>query len=97
MKESVIVKSGDKVLYKGRILDIPLKEEYIIQKSIDIFNDDDPCIIHQSFVIKEIVSNIIDLFKNNNSKVLNCIQFPKEFAVLNFPDLSSLTIELEVK
>ena len=34
MKEKVIIKRLDKVLYNGNILDIPIKEKKIIEKAL---------------------------------------------------------------
>lgn len=54
MNEKIIIKDYDEtVIYSGPILDMPIKEEYIIKKSIDIFDDEDPCIIHKSYAIKK--------------------------------------------
>ena len=97
MKERVIVKRGDFVLYDGNILNIPLKDKYINELSIEIFDDDDPCIIHQSYVIKELVSKLLELFKAQGKFMLHAIDFKEEFDVIDFTDISSLTFELKVK
>lgn len=94
MKEKVIVKRNSDVLFKGGILEIPIKENAIIQKSIEVFNDDDPCIIHQSYVIKELVSEILDIFRKSNSKILLGKSFVTELSFLNFDDIASISIEL---
>lgn len=97
MKEQVIVKRGEYKLFDGNILNLPLKDEYITKLSIEIFDDDDPCIIHQSYVIKEIVTSLLDLFEKQGKSILNASDFKKTFDVVDFSDLSSLTFELVVK
>lgn len=97
MKERVIVKRGDYVLYDGNILNLPLKDKYITELSIEIFDDDDPCIIHQSYVIKELVSKLLELFEEKGKAKLHAIDFKEEFDVVDFTDISSLTFELVVK
>lgn len=97
MKERVIVKRGDYLLYDGNILNIPLKDKYITELSIEIFDDDDPCIIHQSYVIKELVSKLLELFKEQDTSLIHAIDFKEEFDVIDFTDISSLTFELKVK
>lgn len=37
---------------------LPLKEEKIIEKSMELFNDPEPCIIHKSYVIKKLLLEI---------------------------------------
>lgn len=41
---------GTKLLYDGFLKDIPLKEEVILQKSVEFFDDPEPCHIHRSAV-----------------------------------------------
>ncbi len=97
MKERVIVRRGDYTLYDGNVLNLPLKDKYITELSIEIFDDDDPCIIHQSYVIKELVSKLLNLFEIQNKLKLHAIDFKEEFDVVDFSDISSLTFELVVK
>lgn len=47
---SITLSAGDSVVYKGYLKDLPLKEEIILQKSIQFFNDPEPCHIHRSAV-----------------------------------------------
>lgn len=49
-------------VYKGKLISLPFKDDVIIRKSIEFFNDDEPCIIHKSFVVRTIVLNIEDYF-----------------------------------
>ncbi len=97
MKERVVVKRGNSTLYDGNILNLPLKEEFITSLSIEIFDDDDPCIIHQSYVVKEMVSKLIELFKAQGKPLLNAIDFKDDFNVVDFTDISTLTFEIVVK
>ncbi|HEX2926451.1 MAG TPA: hypothetical protein VHP38_09390 [Ruminiclostridium sp.] len=51
---------------------LPLKEEKIIEKSIELFNDREPCIIHRSFVMKKLLLEIDDclqLFSNETGQI----------------------------
>lgn len=45
--------SSGNIILKDELKSVPLKEEYIIKKSIELFNDSEPCIIHRNFVIKK--------------------------------------------
>ena len=94
MKEKIIIKRLDEVLFQGRILNIPMKEEKIVEKSIEIFGDEDPCVIHQSFVVKELVTDLLDLFEDNDTYLLNAKDYIDQLSFLNFEDLSSVTLEL---
>lgn len=72
MKQRLIVQSTDgQVLYQGRPLDLPIKREAIIKKSIELFSDDDPCIIHKSYVIKLYVDELLEELKNSHTIILS--------------------------
>ncbi|RDY32213.1 hypothetical protein [Lachnotalea glycerini] len=64
MNQEVIIMYDNQIIYKGKIENIPIKEHIIIEQSILQFGDDDPCIIHRSYVIKKI---LIEFLKEINS------------------------------
>jgi hypothetical protein len=39
---------------------LPLKDAKVIEKSIELFNDREPCIIHRSFAMKKLLLEIDD-------------------------------------
>ena len=94
MKEKVIIKRFDNVLYEGNLLDIPIKEKEIIKKSIELFGDEDPCVVHMSFVVKELVTDLLDLFKKNNTDLLKITDHLDVLSFINFDDFSNITVEL---
>jgi hypothetical protein len=48
-------------------------------------------------VIKELVSNLLNLFKSQDKDILKAVDFLDEFDVVDFSDISTLTFELAVK
>lgn len=53
LKNEVALTLSDKtVLFKGKITLLPIIDELLIQKSIEIFGDAEPCFIHKSAVMK---------------------------------------------
>lgn len=55
----ITVTLNNQVLFRGNILDVPIKDEWIIQKSLELFADDDPCIIHKSYCIKHFADELL--------------------------------------
>lgn len=41
---------------------LPFKDEIIIEKSIELFNDREPCIIHRTYVIKKLMLEVSEYF-----------------------------------
>lgn len=95
MKQYIIISIGKKILYDGRISDIPIKEEYIIKKSVELFDDDDPCIIHQSYVIKEYVDDLLRIFKREKSNAISVSNYLETLSFLNYSELENLVISLK--
>jgi len=95
MKENIIIKKENEIIYSGPILEVPIKKDVINQKSLEVFGDDEPCIIHQSFVVKEIVIDLINLFKKDKTKVIKGDKYERQLGVLDFEDISALTVELK--
>lgn len=92
----ISIKKNNEIIFKGNILDIPIKDDFIIQKSIDVFDDDDPCIIHKSYIVKQFVD---DLFKKTNlkqKKEVNLAAYKGQLDYLDF-DLEDMFIYLEGK
>ena len=82
-------------MYQGRISDIPIKEDCIIQKSIELFDDEDPCIIHQSYIIKEYVDVILGLCKKSNSTELVLKDHMETLSFLNLEHSENCVLFLE--
>jgi len=89
MNQKILIKTCEgQVIYKGRFLDIPIKDDYIVKKSIELFDDDDPCIIHKSYCIKKIVEEMLILFdgltevKLNDYTDINFLKLPNEPCIL---------------
>jgi hypothetical protein len=51
------------VFLKEKLTSLPIKEECIINKSIELFGDCEPCIIHRTYVMKMIYFEIDDYFE----------------------------------
>ena len=54
------VRLDGKVLFSGSLADLPLKEEWIIKKSVEFFNDPEPCFLHRSAVAIRLLNEIWD-------------------------------------
>lgn len=86
---------NDKTIFYGKFIDLPIREINIINKSIELFDDEDPCIIHQSYVIKEFADQLKTLFKINNTTTILGKEYQKELSFLDYMDIQDLIFELE--
>ncbi len=51
--------SGNSLIYDGLLKDVPLKEEVILQKSLEFFDDPEPCHIHRSAVRTRLTAELL--------------------------------------
>jgi hypothetical protein len=58
-------------------LQLPIKSDVIINKSIELFNDKEPCIIHRTYVIKKLMLEIDTLIEELYGKDSMMIKIDK--------------------
>jgi hypothetical protein len=49
---------GNDILFSGDLMDIQFKESQIISKSIEFFNDSEPCYIHRGAVAIRLINEL---------------------------------------
>ena len=67
-KNIIIYDKEDMVIFKGRIIALNLKEELIINMSIEYFNDPSPCFIHRSAVMKRLFVELEDYLESSSDQ-----------------------------
>lgn len=60
VKNITFLGTGNVVVKSCKITSLPIKEQIIISKSIEFFNDSEPCFIHRSAVMKRLITEIDD-------------------------------------
>lgn len=99
IKSISFLNNRKEVVKSYKLTSVPIKEQTIISKSIEFFNDPEPCFIHRSAVIKRLVAEIDDYFYNiskTGTNEIKCAAFNERFSdMLNFgKDVESLRFEL---
>ncbi|MBQ7797428.1 MAG: hypothetical protein IJ374_12855 [Lachnospiraceae bacterium] len=56
--------AGGTQIYRGSLKDIPLKEAVILEKSVEFFNDPEPCHIHRGAVRVRLTAEIQQEMEN---------------------------------
>jgi hypothetical protein len=63
-----------RIILEQKLTSLPLREEVIRSKSIEFFNDPEPCMIHRTAVMKrlymEIYNSLCDSLQNKNKEQL---------------------------
>lgn len=94
MKQKISITRNENEIFNGKVAGVAIKQEYIIKKSIELFDDEDPCIIHQSYVVKEYVDILLNVLQLNDEKIINVQDHIKELDFLDYSNLQELKINL---
>lgn len=73
MKKVIFIDDNEKIIKECPIIEIPLHDNKVIEKSIELFNDDEPCIIHKSFSVRAMtfdITNYLKSISDSNNEVL---------------------------
>lgn len=57
-KKITFIDRNGRIELQCKLNSLPLKEEKIIEKSMELFNDPEPCIIHKSYAIRKLLLEI---------------------------------------
>lgn len=91
MKGKIVIFHQDgHIIYEGKGLDVPITTDAIRQKSIDLFRDADPCIIHQSYAIQHLIKPLMDYLKRDHKYAIQDLPFDCHF--IDLPDIDTCTI-----
>ncbi|NLP28246.1 MAG: hypothetical protein GX370_05680 [Clostridia bacterium] len=55
MKKITLLNKEERVIFHDKLINLPLKEKVIIDKSIFYYNDPAPCYIHRSSIVKKLL------------------------------------------
>lgn len=81
MKEIIIVNKENAIIFNDKLINLPLKEKVIIDKSILYYNDPAPCFIHRSSIVKKLLYRFQDYLEMQfleGKKELIWSDIPKE-------------------
>lgn len=94
MKHKVVIfNHEDVVIYEGKLLDLPIKMESIREKSMELFKDPDPCIIHQSYAIQKLITPFVSELKKNEKVLFENMIYDAGF--IDLPNIESCSILLK--
>lgn len=98
IKRIVIKDLNGKRLYKGSLIGLHYKKEAIVSKCLELFNDENPCIIHESYAIESLSEVVEQILLNEKTKSLIINKVLKEkLKDIDFEDYTDMTLELETK
>ncbi len=81
ISELVLLSGKGDIVFRGKITSLPLNEDLIIKKSVEFYNDEAPCFIHRSAIMKRLFLELESFIENgaiNGRNVWVLSEFPDE-------------------
>ncbi len=88
VKNVSFLNGKNEVLRIVKFTSLPIKEQVLINKSIEFFGDPEPCFIHRSAVLKRLlaeIENYLNSLAHGGSSEIRCSVFMERFGdMINF-------------
>ncbi len=78
--------SGGVKVFHGAVKDLPLQEEVVIKKSIEFYDDPEPCFIHRGAVMTRLYEELSQFFETAKGGEIPVDDIPPP--LLGYLDLS---------
>jgi len=88
---------SNKILFSGKPIALPIKEKAIIQKSLELFGDAEPCIIHQSYASQKLADEFLAFFPKLPLDHLPLFDYKKKLNFIDIQDIETCFLTIEVK
>jgi hypothetical protein len=96
MKLKIIITNENKeIIFQGKPYDLPIQYEEIKKKSIELFDDEEPCIIHQSYAIQKLVDSFLKQFKGIDVYQMKFSDMNGSFSFINLNDIENLYLTIQ--
>lgn len=98
MKYKITIKnSKNRIVFSGKPIALPIRENAIVEKSIELFSDAEPCIIHQSYASQKLVDTFMSLFPILPLKEFPLIDYKHKLNFIKIQDIENCFLSIEVK
>lgn len=97
MKYIIIIKKDNKIIFEGKPIHLPIKEAVLKEKSIEMFADEDPCIIHQSYIVELFCDQLVSKYKTRLDEEIILNSEIKEVNFINIKEIENATLMLRRK
>ncbi len=78
-----IVGCDGTILYYGRVMELPIKEDYILAQSLEVYQEKDPCIIYRTHIIKRFLLKLYEALKETDDNGIACLELKNYFKELD--------------
>ncbi|BCR35774.1 hypothetical protein [Mariniplasma anaerobium] len=97
MKYKIILKKEEEIIFDGKPIDLPIKKDVLKQKSFEMFGDEEPCIIHQVYIIEFFCDALVSRFKDNLDQEIKLSDSIEEIKFIDIKNIDQTTLIIRRK
>jgi len=91
----MITNENQDILFQGNPYDLPIHYEDIKKKSIELFDDEEPCIIHQSYAIQKLMDGFLKQLKGMEIKDLKFSDLQNDYHFIKMEHIENLYLTIK--
>jgi hypothetical protein len=96
MKLKIIITNSNKdVIFKGNPLNLPIRYLDIKKKSVELFDDEEPCIIHQSYAIQKLIDGFLNEFKGVEVSEVRFMDLNGDYDFIEIKDIKDMYLTIK--
>ncbi|MBU1141823.1 MAG: hypothetical protein KKG64_04790 [Firmicutes bacterium] len=92
-----ITDANNRLVFQGKPIVLPMKDQAIADTCLELFNDPEPCIIHQSYATQKLADYFISLFPGLPITRLPLTNYSKKLSFIKIPHIEKCFLSIEVK
>ncbi len=96
MKVKITIYNQNKdIIFQGKPTNLPIKNESIQKKSIELFDDEEPCIIHQSYAIQKLIDGFLQEFKDREVNEMKFMDIQSNFDFIDIDNIANFYLTIK--
>ena len=98
IKRIYVIDNKGKTVFKGPVSNLKFKPESVKEMSIKLFNDENPCIIHESYAIEQLATEVERILLSKQTLEIRIdVKLQTELPELELMNYLNHTFKLDVK
>jgi len=91
----IITNEKNDIIYQGKPYDLPIHYEEIKKKSIELFDDDEPCIIHQSYATQKLIDGFLKQFQGVDVHEVKFKDIKEDYSFIKLDHIEDLYLTIK--
>ncbi len=91
----VLSNQKNEIVFQGNPQNLPIRYEDIKKKSVELFDDEEPCIIHQSYAIQKLIDGFLKELKGVDIQHVKFTELKIDYHFIDFENIEDLYLTIK--